>query len=456
MDLDLIDPRATADRRARLAEAQGGTPALFFAGGHRARNYAANVYPFRASSHFLYFVGTPIPDAALLVEGDRATLFLPPHTTDDALWDGPRPDPQAIAEATGCAIRELGELDVELARVGVVSTLPAVDPNTRGLQERWLGRSMKEPTEVDRRLADAVIAIRLAHDDAALAEMRAAADATEAAHRAGMRATRAGMREFEVAGAMEAPVLARGMSMAYSPIVTTRGEVLHNHEHHYTLSDGDLLLCDVGAESRGGWASDVTRAWPVSGAFSSTQRAIYDIVLASEEAAIAKVKPGVRYRDVHLTAARRLTVGLVELGILSGDPDELVADGVHALFFPHGVGHLLGLDVHDMEDLGDRAGYAEGRERSPQFGLSYLRLDRDLAPRMAVTIEPGFYQVPAILESEELTRVANGRLHRDVLAKFADVRGIRIEDDVLVTDDGCEVLTRAIPKRADAVEEACA
>ena len=232
------------------------------------------------------------------------------------------------------------------------------------------------------------------------------------------------------------------------------GEILHNDVYHHTLADGDLLLADVGAESSGGWAGDVTRTWPVNGTFSDTQRVMYEIVLAAQEAAIAKVAPGVRYRDVHLAAARALASGLVELGVLRGDPDELVADGVHALFFPHGVGHLIGLDVHDMEDLGDRAGYAPGRSRSEQFGIAYLRLDRDLEAGMAVTIEPGFYQVPAILEDEARVSVAGDRLNRDALARFSDVRGIRIEDDVLVTETGAEVLTRDIPKRAADVEAA--
>jgi Xaa-Pro aminopeptidase len=230
------------------------------------------------------------------------------------------------------------------------------------------------------------------------------------------------------------------------------GEVLHNDTHHGVCAAGDLLLADVGAEGADGWASDVTRTWPVSGRFSPTQRAIYEVVLAANEAAIDAVRPGARYRDVHLVAARTIAAGLVGLGILRGEPQRLVEDGAHALFFPHGVGHLMGLDVHDLEDLGDRAGYAPGRTRSAQFGLSYLRLDRDLQPGMCVTIEPGFYVVPAILEEPALARLASEHVDREVLARFADVRGIRVEDDVLVTDAGAEVLTRAIPKTVSALE----
>jgi Xaa-Pro aminopeptidase len=214
------------------------------------------------------------------------------------------------------------------------------------------------------------------------------------------------------------------------------------------------VLADVGAEHEG-WAGDVTRTWPVSGKFSPTQRALYDIVLQAQKEAIDLVRPGTRYRDVHLHASLVLARGLVDEGVLSGDPAGLVERGAHALLFPHGVGHLLGLDVHDMEDLGDRAGYAPGRTRSEQFGLGYLRLDRDLEPGMAVTIEPGLYLVPAILADEKLCGpfVADGTLNRDALARFADVRGIRIEDDVLCTADGPVVLTKDIPKEAADVEK---
>jgi Xaa-Pro aminopeptidase len=245
-----------------------------------------------------------------------------------------------------------------------------------------------------------------------------------------------------------------GYDDAYSPIVTVAGEVLHHHGHETTLAAGDLLLADVGGESPEGWAADITRTWPVSGTISSTQRAIYDVVLAAQRAAIDKVRPGASYRDVHETAKRTMVTGLRDLGIFRGDVDGLPARGAHAIFFPHGIGHLIGLDVHDMEDLGDRAGYAPGRSRSKNFGDRYLRLDRGLAPGMAVTVEPGFYQVPAILRDERIAGTIGDDLRRDELAKYADVRGIRIEDDVLCTDGAPEVLTARLPKNAADIEAA--
>jgi Xaa-Pro aminopeptidase len=251
---------------------------------------------------------------------------------------------------------------------------------------------------------------------------------------------------------MEAALTARGMGWAYPSIVTVHGEVLHNERHDNVLAEGDLLLADVGAETPGGWAGDVTRTWPVSPTYTTQQRELYQVVLSAQRQAISAVSPGARYRNIHLLACQAIAGGLVELGVLRGNPIELVADGVLALLFPHGVGHLIGLDVHDMEDLGDRAGYAPGRTRATEFGLRYLRLDRDLQPGMAITIEPGIYLAPAILNDPELSKKAEGRLDRQRLAAFAGVRGIRIEDDVLVTENGPEVLTSAIPKTPDEIE----
>jgi Xaa-Pro aminopeptidase len=460
MSLPKTSKTAFAERRRALL-ARVKTPVLLAAGLPQARNYRANRFPFRAKSHFLYFLGEAIPGAALLFAEGRVTLFTDPPDPADALWHGARPSLAEIADRTGVdEARALDKIDDVLSRVqGPIATLPTEDAASAAWLSARLKRDVRpsagdalEEGSPDAALADAIIDIRLRHDEAAQAQLRFAAEASAAAHIAGMKATRPGGSEAGVAAAMLAELKRRGLGEAYGPIVTVHGEVLHNERQVNPTSEGDLLLADVGGETEEGWAADITRVWPVSGAFSATQRAIYDIVLASNVAAIDKARAGVRYRHVHETAGRVIVEGLRSLGVFRGDVDGLIERGAAAIFFPHGVGHLIGLDVHDMEDLGDRAGYAPGRSRSKRFGDCYLRLDRDLEAGMAVTIEPGFYQVPGILEDEAYTSAVGKDLDREALARFADVRGIRVEDDVLITAGDPDVLTRGVPKDAAAIE----
>ncbi|WP_052051059.1 aminopeptidase P N-terminal domain-containing protein [Leptolyngbya sp. KIOST-1] len=426
--------RVLQRRRDRLAELHPG-PVLLWSGQAVARNFPANVYPFRASSHFLYFAGLPLANAAIHLEAGRLTLFMDDTSPEAALWHGPTPSRDTIAAEIGAAAAyPYDQVDRFRAEVALLPAQASAEPDR------------------SRALVDALVALRLHHDDGALAEIKRAAAVSVAAHRAGMAATPRATTGAEVRAAMEQVIVARGMACAYNSIVTVHGEVLHNEQYHHALAAGELLLADVGAEAASGWASDITRTWPVSGKFTAPQRDIYDVVLAAHDACIAAARPGVEYRDLHLLACRTLAAGLVDLGLLWGDPDNLVEQDVHALFFPHGVGHLLGLDVHDMEDLGDAAGYAAGRVRSDRFGLKFLRLDRPLAANMVVTIEPGFYQVPGILEPARRSQQYRDTVNWQRLEAFQGVRGIRIEDDVQITPTGCTVLTEALPTQASAIE----
>jgi Xaa-Pro aminopeptidase len=455
MDLSYVDRSAHVERRAHLAARLGGLPALVAAGAPRPHGTHRDLYPFRAASHFLYLFGVQLPKAMGLWNGEHWQLYLPEPAADAALWTGPIPGFDALAEMLGVPVLPMPKLAEALARKAA-TTLPAPELETCLEQSNLLGREIRpgKLSAVDEPLADALIALRLVHDAAAIAGLREAAAATVAAHWAGLRATRPGLHESEVRAALEAELVRRNLTVSYSSIVSVHGEILHNEDHHHLLAEGDLLLVDAGAETRAGWAGDVTRTWPVSGRYSASQRDLYDVVLLAQAAAVAAIRPGLRYLDLQGIASQAMAKGLLGLGILTGDPDELVADGVVALFFPHGVGHLIGLDVHDLDDLGDRAAYAPGRTRSTNPGLRALRLDRDLVAGMAVTVEPGFYQVPAILDDAERTRPAGDRLRRDRLAAFRDVRGIRIEDTILVTADGHENLTAALPKQAPAIEGA--
>jgi Xaa-Pro aminopeptidase len=401
-------------RRQRLSKLID-FPVILRSGGRKSRNFPANTYPFRASSHFLYFAGLSLENAIVQIESDRLTLFFDNPSPASALWHGESPTRDQIAE-----------------EIGADAAYP--------LSEASSG------IEIDNlALAEAIVELRLIHDESAIAEIRKAIAVTVQAHQAGMQATLTAQTEAQIRAAMESVILSHNMTCAYNSIVTVHGEVLHNEQYHHAVQPMDLVLADVGAETQSGWASDITRTWSASGKFSPTQKAVYDVVLEAHDRAIAKICPRVEYRDIHLLACEVLAEGLVDLGILRGNPIDLVDQDAHALFFPHGIGHLLGLDVHDMEDLGDLAGYEAGRSRSSRFGLGYLRLDRPLRAGMIVTIEPGFYQVPAILNDPERREKYREVVDWERLAKFSDVRGIRIEDDVLVTAEGSEVLSAALP-----------
>ena len=426
-------------------------PVILWSGEPRPRNFPANIHPFRASSHFLYFAGLPLPQAAIYLDGGSLTLFVDEATPAEALWHGPTPTRAELAEKIGAdAALPLAALADHTA---AAATLPALDIRAARSQRKHLDRKVALTKDTaDRALAKAIVQLRMVHDAGAIASIRSAAAVSIEAHQTGMAVTPTAATEAQVRAAMESVIMANGMTCAYNSIVTTHGEVLHNEHYHHALGPNDLILADVGAETASGWASDITRTWPVSGQFSPTQRDLYDVVLAAHDACIAAAKPGIEYRDLHLLACRVLAEGLVDLGLLKGHPDSLVEQDAHALFFPHGVGHLLGLDVHDMEDLGDLAGYARGRRRSDRFGLCFLRLDRPLQAGMVVTIEPGFYQVPGILNDPQRREQYRDTVNWERLAHFADVRGIRIEDDVLITDTGSDVLTQLLTTQATEIE----
>jgi Xaa-Pro aminopeptidase len=439
-------------RRQALAD-QIQFPVILWSGRCPSRNFPSNTYPFRASSHFLYFAGVSLENVAIRLEQGRMDLFMDNPTATDALWHGFSPTRDEIARQIGADAAYPLSL---LARYAEgAATIPVQDPGTRATQAQVLNRPMasrKRLLDGDRALAEAIIHLRLQHDEGAITEMLKAAAVTVQAHRVGMSSTRRASSEAEVRAAMEQVILAHDMEPAYRSIVTTHGEVLHNTVYRQELRTNELLLADVGAETPSGWASDVTRTWPVSGTFSGTQRDVYDVVLAAHDLCIQHLQPGVEYREIHLMAATVIAAGLVDLGILWGRAEDLVEHDVHALFFPHGIGHLLGLDVHDMEDLGDLAGYAPDRTRSDRFGLGYLRLDRPLLPGMVVTIEPGFYQVPAILNDPSRRADVEGWVNWERLNQFSDVRGIRIENDIRITESGADVMTSDLPTHPEAIE----
>lgn len=443
-------------RRARLAGAIG-RPMVILAGQPRARNYAANTYAFRAGSSYLYFGGPPVAGAALLIEpnGDGVqgcTLVRSVKDFEEAVWTGEVPSDEQLASAAGVRADALigpDELGAKLRGRKASFIVPPCQPSLQWATS--LGLEPATPDEIQ-----PIIDLRLTKDEHELAALRRAAAISIEAHLAAMRATAPGKGEADIAAVFTAVLVANGCDPSFTPIVTVHAEVLHCEGYPNVLEAGRLLVIDAGAEEPGGYACDITRTYPVTGEFTPIQRHIYDTVLRAHGETIAACVPGRRFREIHDLAARVLCEGLVEADLLRGDPAELVARSAHTLFFPHGLGHLIGLDVHDMEDFGDQAGYAPGRARRPEFGSKYLRLDRDLAPGMALTIEPGLYIVPAIWQHDEFVAPFADAVNRPAVdALIRDqFGGVRIEDTVCVrpgAEGGPEVLTSELPTDGDAI-----
>jgi Xaa-Pro aminopeptidase len=459
----MIATKSLVERRRRLVEAVRG-PILLFGQTQLPRNYPANPFPFRQDSTFLYTTGCNQPGAAAILSEEAGfELFVPEPHEDDELWFGVVESPAELLERCGAdrvrTRRVLEERIEALRRAGApLHTVTVADPDAlaslRSLTGQHLicGAADAASGGGSEALMDAIIAQRLVKDAEELDEIRGALAVTRRAHLAAQELSRPDTKESQIAGRVAEIFVEAGHAEAYTSIITVRGEVLHCHETKHTLEPGQILLIDAGSEAPSGYASDVTRSFPVSGRFDPFQRDVYETVLRANEAAIERCRPGVSYRDVHLEACRVLAEGLVEMGLLEGKPDDLVESGAHAMFFPHGVGHLLGLDVHDMEGYGDRAGYAPGRRRSEQFGTAYLRLDRDLQPGMVVTIEPGLYFVPAILRRKSFRQRFAGQVDFSRAEQYLAFGGIRIEDDVVVTAGEPEVLSADIPKHVAEVE----
>lgn len=450
-------PAVLSDRRARLAR-DLRRPLVVFAGRARARHYATNTYPFRAGSHFLYFCGPPVEGAALLIEPgsdgrNGCTLFHPSRDVEDEVWFGPATPDVALAEGTGLSAAQV--VDSERlaswpARGAAGAVCPPCPVTTAWAREM----DLSPPSDDEMR---AIITLRLIKDEHELAAMRRAAGISVEAQRAAVARAAPGRGEADVHAALLAVYTAHQALPSFTPIITIHGETLHCESYPHRLEAGRLLLIDAAAEEIGGYASDITRTVPVSGTFTAIQRQMYETVLRAQRAAMAACTPGTRFRDVHDLAARTLCEGLVAAELLRGDPRGLAERGAHTLFFTHGLGHLIGLDVHDLEDFGDLAGYPPGRSRRALFGSKFLRLDRDLEPGYTVTVEPGVYLSPGLWGNDRLTAPFADVVNRakvDALLRDG-FGGIRIEDSVHVRAAGSppEILTAAMPTDPD---ELCA
>jgi len=436
---------------------------LLFLGNEEApANYIGNTFAFRQDSTFLYYFGLDLPGMAAVIDIDNhvENIYGYDFTIDDIVWMGPQPKLEELASKTGISnsfpIQKLQEHINDAVKKGrKIHFLPQYRPENIFKISQLAGLNHSSVNDyASEKFIKTVVDQRSIKSEEEIKEIDAAVDIAYKMHTAAMKMVKPGIHEMKIAGMIEGISLSLGSGLSFRPIVSVNGQTLHNHFYSNLMEDGDLLVNDSGAESKLHYASDITRTIPVSGKFSQKQREIYQIVLKAEMEAINTVRPGIMNKDLHLGAAKIIADGLKDLGLMHGNSDDAVKAGAHGLFFPHGLGHMMGLDVHDMENLGENfVGYDEHTNRSEQFGLKYLRLAKSLQPGYVFTIEPGIYFIPELIDMWNKQKRHEEFINYDKVEEYRDFGGIRIEDDILVTEDGFRVLgSKPIPKAVDEVE----
>jgi Xaa-Pro aminopeptidase len=460
--LPMFDPQTYNARRQALIRGladRGLHEGIVILLGHgdSPMNYADNCYSFRQDSSFLYFVGISRADLAATIDlaSGKATLYGDDATLDDIVWTGPQAAVAALAESSGLsATRPRSALESDLAgQSGGILYLPPY--RAEGRAELALLARLPY-SEVDAGastpLIKAAIALREIKSDIEIAELDRAVAITVDMHRAALTTARAGMLESDVYGRVVEVALASGGGLSFPVIATTKGATLHTHSHDRRLEAGGLFLLDAGAEAPSLYAGDLSTTFPISPRFDERQRAIYELVLRMHKKACSMLKPGANYRDVHFAAAREGVLGLKELGLMKGDVEAALTSAAYAFFFPCGTGHMIGLDVHDMEDLGeDYVGY-EGTERSKLFGLKSLRLAKSLKAGMTFTVEPGIYFIPELYDRWSAEKRFAEYIDYAAVKNWLDLGGIRNEEDWLVTPAGARMLGPAFDKSVAAIE----
>jgi Xaa-Pro aminopeptidase len=426
-------------------------------------NYPDNCYSFRQDSSFLYFVG--IAQAGLAVTIDLASgkvvLYGDDATIDDIVWTGPLPSMTELAAKSGITETKRHRAlagDLERGASGGAARGPLLYfPPYRADARAEIAELSGSPYEAvcaraSLDLIKAAVALRELKAPEEIAEMEKAVAVSVEMHKAALATARPGMLESDVYGRVVEVALASGGGLSFPVIATTMGATLHTHSHGHKLESGGLFLLDAGAESPSGYAGDLSTSFPISPRFDDRQKTIYELVLRMHKKACSMLRPGISYREVHVASAREGVLGLKELGLMHGDPDTAVESGAYAFFFPCGVGHMLGLDVHDMEDYGEiHVGY-DGNERSKLFGLKSLRLAKALKSGMTFTVEPGIYFIPELYAQWSAEGRFKDFIDYAAVKSWLDLGGMRNEEDWLVTDSGARMLGPAFDKSTEAIE----
>jgi Xaa-Pro aminopeptidase len=444
------------NRRENLRKLTGSSYILFLGFNEVPRNYPANTFNFRQDSHFLYYAGLKIPNLALLMTPEEDILFGYKPTMDDIVWTGPLPTLEELGSQCGITkVKEIKDLadTIQNIKEKIHYVKPFQGQHIMALANIFGKKAKVVSQEFSPELTESVAKNRNIKSDEEILEIEKALETSYKMYEAAAKTIKPGIKEWDVMAAMVDAAWKNQCEQSFHPIVTIHGEVLHNHSYNNVLPENGLILLDSGAETSEVYASDITRTYPISGKFTQKQKEIYQIVLDAQLESIKMCKPGVSFKDVHLKAAKVIAEGLKTLGLMKGDVDEAVKNGAHALFYPHGLGHMMGIDVHDMEDLGDIVGYGSDLKRSEQFGLAFLRMARKLETGFVFTIEPGIYFIPTLIDMWKDENKHSEFINYDKVLEYKDFGGIRIEDDLLITEDGNKVLGNSIPKEIEDIEK---
>ena len=463
MELNLFDKQVYADRRQVLKENFGNDGLILLLGNEdSSMNYKDNCYPFRQDSSFLYYFGLDVPTLAAIIdtESGEEVIFGNELTIDDIVWTGTLPTINEMAGLVGVnATRPYADINhyvhKALTEDRRVHILPPYRPENKIKLANWFNTSLEDIADaVSLKLIKAVIAQRVIKSPLEIVELEKAVDISIDMMTAVIKHTRPGIKEYELVAKAYEVAAANNARLGYPAIITTQGQTLHTHYYGNTLTEGRMVLSDIGAENPMHYGGDLTRTFPVAGKFTLQQAELYEVVLNAMDHAISMLKPGTRYRDIHLAACLKLAEGLKQAGLMKGDPAEAIEAGAHAMFFQCGLGHMLGMDTHDMEDLGEPyVGYTdELKKETSLFGLKSLRLGRELEAGFVLTVEPGIYIIPELIDRWQAENKFKDFINYDKLNTYRNFGGIRIEDNFLITATGHQLLGKYLPKSLKEIE----
>jgi len=456
----MFETQVYINRRNKLKQNLNHGLILLYGNKENSRNFRDNHYPFRQDSTILYYTGLNIPGISIVIDidEDKEILFGKDPTIEDSIWSGPKPSLDELCGSAG--IEEcISHQDIKnwLKKNTLNRKIhflpPYRDEHLLKLQN-WLGLSsieIQNQKSID--LIRAVVEQRNVKSKKEILLIEEAIEIASQMHLEAIRKAKAGMKEYELMSIVYKKALELNADLSFPIILTTKGHILHNNYYGNTLKEGDMVLCDAGAEHKSGYASDITRTFPVGKYFSDLQRIIYQIVLETQQAVVENLRPNAIFKELHMLACRKITEGLKNLGIMQGNVQDAVTEGAHALFFPCGLGHMMGLDVHDMENLGEEfVGYTETIQKSKVFGLKSLRFGKEIKPGHVVTVEPGIYFIPELIDRWAEKRKYKAFINYSRLEEFRHFGGIRIEDAYLITKDANRLLGDHLPKTIKELE----